>query len=259
MRPAVAILTAWIALLFGCGGRTLSTPDVDAGSATSLPPYQGNGSGSPQAACPLYPPPTGSSCSNEGAACGYLTSAVACDGSVDCSCQNGEWSCAPTCVAPEDASSGDPMSGPDGSSTIWVDAAAVMYSGPCMISAASYDQSCAVDTDCTEVTSADYCIENCLCGGSAINTAALAQFNDDVANTPLGSGAFGPGAGVCPCASQVGPCCRNGLCTLTCSSPADTLPACADAGGGCFWQADTTCANAGPSTSCVYSDEVCCL
>ena len=65
------------------------------------------------------------------------------------------------------------------------------YSGRCMISASSYDQSCAVDTDCTSVTSTNYCSVNCLCGGSAINVGARAQFNEDVSKTPLGSGALG--------------------------------------------------------------------
>jgi hypothetical protein len=126
------------------------------------------------------------------------------------------------------------------------------YSGPCTISASSYDQSCTVDTDCTEVTSTDYCsTDNCLCGGSAINVAALAQFNADTSKTPLSMR-----AGACSCPAGFGPCCRSGMCTMTCFSTADALPACVDAGGTCE---PGTCGRAGPPDACAFSDEVCCL
>jgi hypothetical protein len=166
---------------------------------------------------------------------------------------------------PADASSGADRSmgttadgstdGPslDGSVHVAVDA----YSGPCMISASSYDQSCTIDTDCTTVTSRDYCSAGCLCGGSAINVGALAQFNGDISKTPLGSGALGGTA--CPCVQSFGPCCRSGRCTATCFSPPDALPACADAGGTCLLSAGTTCGKMGPPDACAYSDEVCCL
>jgi hypothetical protein len=127
----------------------------------------------------------------------------------------------------------------------------------CTISASSYDQSCAVDTDCEEVTSTDYCASSCLCGGSAINANALMQFKKDVAKTPLGSGSLSsPG---CPCPPSFGPCCRGGKCTETCVSASDPLPACADAGGACILEANSTCGKSGPSTSCAYPDEICCL
>jgi hypothetical protein len=181
------------------------------------------------------------------AVCGFLSSA--CGGNV---AANG----------PPDASSGGDGRGAttaDGSSddpTVSTDA----YSGPCMISASSYDQSCAVDTDCTTVTSTDYCAVNCLCGGSTISVGALSQFNEDVSKTPLGSGALG--GAPCGCPSGSGPCCRHGICQLggACSSPPDTLPACADAGGTCILGfIGLTCAPEGPPDACAYSDETCCL
>jgi hypothetical protein len=56
----------------------------------------------------------------------------------------------------------------------------------CFISASNYDQSCTVDTDCAIVSSGNYCATHrCLCGGSAINVGALAQFNADVAKEPV--------------------------------------------------------------------------
>jgi hypothetical protein len=133
------------------------------------------------------------------------------------------------------------------------------YLGVCMISAASYDQSCAVDTDCQEVTSTNYCATNCLCGGSAINIGAAAKFNEDISATPLVSGALGPVG--CPCPLSPGPCCRGGTCTATCFSPSDTLPSCADAGGTCLVSGpgNVTCTTKGPPDACAYSDEVCCV
>jgi hypothetical protein len=87
----------------------------------------------------------------------------------------------------------DASSGADGSGGTTVDgssdgpsmhasseAGADVDSGPCMISASNYDQSCNVDTDCWEVSSGDYCSAICRCGTSAINVEALAQFNADV-------------------------------------------------------------------------------
>ena len=62
--------------------------------------------------------------------------------------------------------------------------------GAGVISASNYDESCNVDSDCQEVTSRDYCSAGCLCGGSAINVGAVAQFKADVSKTPLGSGAL---------------------------------------------------------------------
>lgn len=117
-----------------------------------------------------------------------------------------------------------------------VDGSGQASGGACMISGANYDQSCHVDTDCQEVTPGDYCTTGCLCGASAISVRALAQFDSDVAKTPVGSGAV-QSIG-CPCPPPApppafGPCCHHGTCQVACSPPADTLPACVDAGGTC--------------------------
>ena len=135
------------------------------------------------------------------------------------------------------------------------------YSGPCMISASNYDESCSVDTDCWEVSSGDYCsASTCLSGGSAINIGALAQFNEDVSKTPLGSGALG--SVFCGRRFSGGPCCRHGTCLgdpNACSPPADTLPSCAEAGGTCLFGAVAICGSSGLPGACAYSDETCCL
>jgi hypothetical protein len=80
----------------------------------------------------------------------------------------------------------------------------------CTIVASKYDQSCAVDTDCRMISAGDYCMAGCLCGGSAISATAIAQFNADVAKTPLGSGAVQNLN--CNCPGEFAPCCRQGQC-----------------------------------------------
>jgi len=140
--------------------------------------------------------------------------------------------------------------------------------GPCTIALSNYDQSCAVDTDCVAVLAGDYCSGGCACAEpGAINVSGLAAFDAAIAKTPVGSGAAS--ASVCSCPEIVGPCCRQGQCLWDCSAaPSDTLPACADAGGQCFFEV-TSCADmwhygtpdqgGGPANSCAYADETCCL
>ena len=128
--------------------------------------------------------------------------------------------------------------------------------GLCAISASNYDQSCAVDSDCTMITSGDYCSKICLCGGSAINVGAVAQFDADFAKTPIGSGALDPLECFCPLEGPA--CCRAGACTTSCSSRSDTLPACADAGGTCM-ASNVACGQSGPPNACAYADETCCI
>jgi hypothetical protein len=132
----------------------------------------------------------------------------------------------------------------------------------CTVSASNYDQSCTVDTDCVEVSSGDYCsAATCQCGGSVVNVGALAQFRADVSKTPLGSGALM--SLPCGCPLAAGPCCRQGMCKAgfgeDCSSPADTLAACVDAGGTCRPSALYGGCNQGAPDACAYSDEVCCV
>jgi hypothetical protein len=103
------------------------------------------------------------------------------------------------------------------------DSGASADGGTCDISASSYDQSCTIDSDCRMVSSGNYCAATCLCGGSAINAAAVAQFNEDVSKTPLGSGALGNV--LCGCPAESAPCCRQGVCEgsfAACSAPANT-------------------------------------
>jgi hypothetical protein len=144
-----------------------------------------------------------------------------------------------------------------------IDGAAEAYTGPCTFSPDAYDLSCTTDTDCVGVAAGYYCSPaQCGCALIGISKTALAKFNADVARTPLGSGKV---EGVdCGCPEEFGPCCLNGACQASAgcfAGPADTLAACADAGGTCVRSPSNQCSSLGegPPDSCAYPDEKCCL
>jgi len=160
----------------------------------------------------------------------------------------------------------------DGSSldaNTFADASADVDGQVCALAASNYDQSCVVNTDCAIVRLGDYCDPTiCFSAGvlGAINTGALAQFNADVAKTPIGSGAVQPPTNCSGAASTDYPegCCVAGKCQfspVTC--PSDTLAACSEAGGACSRHvaAVRECGSAGqgPPGSCAQPDETCCL
>ena len=126
-----------------------------------------------------------------------------------------------------------------------------------VIQASSYDQSCQADSDCVAVAIGNFCYPGAdNCPSAAINKSAYPRYQADVAKTQASvCGAF------VGCPESSGPCCRKGACqmNLACSSPADTLPACADAGGTCAPFVVQCGKGVGPSGSCVYPDEMCCL
>jgi hypothetical protein len=85
----------------------------------------------------------------------------------------------------------------------------------CFISSSNYDTSCTVDSDCIPAQFGNYCVSQCFCGGGAINKDSGAQYAEDRARTPLGSGTIAPG--LCGCPVSFGPCCSQGQCTTACS------------------------------------------
>jgi|HubBroStandDraft_6_1064221.scaffolds.fasta_scaffold330402_2 hypothetical protein len=203
----------------GIGGSGVATSGGTAGSGSSS-----SGSGSSacvtDADCPSnaicgYPEAAGCSATgvcfvSQGAVCLAFSPGCACDGSqINVACTglpSGYYS--------------KPLRH-TGECTTGIDSGA-SDGGACVISASSYDQSCTIDSDCRVVSSGNYCSAMCLCGGSAINAAAVAQFNEDVSKTPLGSGALGNV--LCGCPSENPPCCRKGVCQASfaaCSVPAD--------------------------------------
>lgn len=121
------------------------------------------------------------------------------------------------------------------------------------IQASNYDQSCMTDLDCVAIAEGNACSLIDPCANAAINKGALAQYQSDIAQVPCFE--------LAGCPAEFGPCCRHGSCqTDACYSAADTLPACADAGGACA-PFVTQCGSkgAGPAGSCAYPDEMCCL
>lgn len=151
-----------------------------------------------QAPCPEDAPQSGSSCTAQGATCGYLTQATACNGSVDCDCQGGAWTCSPTCTTPPDA-------GPDS-------AGCLASGGECLFSnvicAVPGPQTCGVNqpgsycclsnvADCGQPNAATYACPAAQPEGGltcpsapvplgAPNYQAMVQAEDDDASYPLG-------------------------------------------------------------------------
>jgi hypothetical protein len=204
----------------GVGGSGIATSGGTTGSGSSS---SGVGSGScvSDADCPnngLCGYPEAASCAatgvcfeSPGAVCLAFSPGCACDGSqINVACTglpSGYFSKALLHT---------------GECTSVSDSGASADGGACVISTSSYNQSCSVDSDCRPVSAGNYCSATCLCGGSAINAAAVAQFDEDVSKTPLGSGAFGPLT--CGCPDEVPPCCRQGVCQASfaaCSVAAD--------------------------------------
>ncbi len=125
-----------------------------------------------------------------------------------------------------------------------------------LIQASSSDQSCTTDTDCVVIAEGNGCDVSAFdCPNAAINKGGYAQYQSDIAKTPS-AWCYAPSG----CPNESGPCCRGGKCQVGsgCFSPADTLPACADAGGTCS-PFVTSCGKAGPPDACAYSDEMCCV
>jgi hypothetical protein len=126
--------------------------------------------------------------------------------------------------------------------------------------ASDYDQSCVADSDCVQVGQVLRCpagaCDGCLSAGINKNALSryLAAFASAVASIPDGETCG------CPCEGDFA-ICRAGKCAASWCLPdiADTLPACADAGGMCSYTANTPCSRYGPPGSCAYADEICCV
>ena len=165
--------------------------------------------------CGLDRLPTGTACLT-GYSCAMAIAPVAGCGRIDgyvCTCVGGTWSCVDCwlgTVSCEEAGSSTNDAGTSTDANMDTDSAA------CEISASNYDQSCTEDTDCTEVTSGDYCSPNlCECGGSAVNVGATDQFNADIAKASMGIDASSRFE--CPCVGPLfPPCCFQGQCSFAC-------------------------------------------
>jgi hypothetical protein len=171
-----------------------------------------------QAPCPADVPQSGSACTAGGATCGYLTSASACGGSVDCYCEGGAWSCGPTCtILIEDASAETSADAGDGGS---IDGTTGCEASTPFIQASNYDESCDADTDCVAISqgaSCDWCALSCT--NAAINREALPQYTSDTANLLQVAYQRCPSS----CGGPTSTCCVAGTCewshATTCPYP----------------------------------------
>jgi hypothetical protein len=211
-------------------------------------------SGSRQAPCPTNVPQSGSACPAEGATCGYLADASACEGSVDCDCDVGVWTGGPTCVVPPDCPADPPQVGAAcsfGSQTCYYDASSSDVGGAaacswqcatsglptwqaaCPASLPEAGSACVVDAssacgyagpfgECSDYT-------ECACNSGAWICGC--------SNCTLGASCVATGEcpnGVAGCGADTACQCMNGIWQRTC--PADvpqTGSACTAAGAYC--------------------------
>ena len=226
------------------------------------------------APCPADVPQSGSACTAAGATCGYVTSASACDGSMDCYCQGGAWSCGPTCAlfdasvaeadvavrASESGAGRVPLNHRPSSAQCSTPAPPGDCAGP-------YPDGggCASDSDCSEAGANGRCINRG--GGPAAPCACTDDKCSDDTDCPGGQTCACHGA---PYTGGSGTACVKGNCRIDADcgpegycSPSATTALCGDslAGYYCHTAADL-CIDDGDcpesatvvgSPGCVYS------
>lgn len=125
-----------------------------------------------------------------------------------CVAAGGQCQATSTCTAigPEDCAAG---------ASCCFDHICAPGTGSQVIAASSYDQSCAVDSDCAGVSEGDSC-KPCdfSCANAAINAGALAKYTSDSSGFPS---VVAVAHGVCPSScgdGPGGPCCVGGKCQV---------------------------------------------
>ena len=94
-----------------------------------------------------------------------------------------------------------------GACTVAVDAGPSSDGGACIdLEPSMFDTSCTTTSDCVDVTLGELCDSGCLCGGSAINVADQAKYNQLAAGVPPGE--------VCGCPYFGKPVCAGGQCIV---------------------------------------------
>jgi hypothetical protein len=95
--------------------------------------------------------------------------------------------------------------------------------GTCVdLTQSMFDSSCNEDSDCIEVSLGHLCSRGCLCGGSAINQSAEAEWQQDILPISID----GP---VCGCPFLGSPRCIDNEC-ISCGGDGQSPPGCPDAG-----------------------------
>ena len=200
------------------GGVTGSSSGGISGSSSG---ESGSSSGGPS--CVFIDPGSYDHSCNAAADCVYITSGEICRG--DCaSCgstpinQDGyaKWSATVATIDPATSFCGAPaplacVSHVCQAQPVELDAGVIETgppdaSGCVFIDLSTFDQSCKVDSDCTEITSGQVCDRNCACGGSAVNVDGLARYQQEVQGA-----ASGP---ACSCPAFGQPRCIASKCTL---------------------------------------------
>jgi hypothetical protein len=94
------------------------------------------------------------------------------------------------------------------------------------IDPSTFDQTCALDSDCFEVTAGTFCggAAWCMCGFAAINVDGQSRYQQDLQDISR----LPPGPRGCNCPAMGRPACVAKQCVL-CGGPAST-PGCPDAG-----------------------------
>jgi len=222
LAPALAA-----GLLVACAGRTTASSGAPDGAA-------GDG-----AACVSVELSSYDQSCNVDADCVEITSGSVCNGSCQCggSAINvdgesryrsqvagitaGECPCFaggnPTCV---DHTCTLCSPGPGGSCGVIARDAGAPSRTCVNVDASTYDQSCAQDSDCIDVTAGMLCSGECACGGSLINVDGQARYAQAVASIV---------SAACGCPTAGVPTCVQDRCVF-CGIPGYEAPGCPDGG-----------------------------
>jgi len=245
-RSKLHVLMTAISLLglfAACGGRVTGASGGDAGGGGDTGGgggSGGSGSGGSGGSCVTVPASSLSQSCSTAADCTVVTTGMVCSSSCDCGdtpisnaalaqyeADVASITFDETCPCPSpgvvDCLNGTCTlcDGP-GDCTVAIDAGPSSDVGACIdLEPSVFDTSCTTTSDCLDVTLGDLCDSGCLCGGSAINVADQAKYNQLTANVPPGE--------ACGCPYFGKPVCVDGQC-IVCGGAAPPNPACADAG-----------------------------
>jgi hypothetical protein len=78
------------------------------------------------------------------------------------------------------------------------------------IDLSTYDQSCVVATDCIVILTGQVCSSECACGGSPVNAAEQARYEEATSGIAFGE---------CACPLEIAPSCVGNTCVLPAAMP----------------------------------------
>jgi hypothetical protein len=204
----VAHAVAIAVLLAGCGGAVAPVEGSPSESASPAP------SACPSGTAIATKSAVGEACASEGTYCPDPSCDPCTRNCNAVACTHGAWAPAVNTAL---CTSTSPGESDDAGAPVCIS-----------VDPTSYDQSCAVDSDCLEITAGDFCEGTawCTCGVAAINVAGKASYEQQMNDIQTKLKA---GQGGCFCPFLGHPTCVAGACTL-CGSPAGGSPGCPDGG-----------------------------